>query len=103
MIKRDSIQRCRLNLVEDGMGGGSTDIELFETVRAHVSVSATVAQITQYGVQKKEMLNVATNIKLDEYVNTRYLYNGKMFRLIRQVKSGAEWFSVFEEVNEGVS
>jgi hypothetical protein len=50
MIKRDSIQRCRLNLVEDGMGGGSTDIELFETVRAHVSVSANVAQITQYGV-----------------------------------------------------
>jgi hypothetical protein len=49
------------------------------------------------------MLNVATNIKLDEYVNTRYLYNGKMFRLLRQVKSGAEWFSVFEEVNEGVS
>lgn len=103
MIKRDSIQRCRFNLVEDDMGGGNTDIELLETVRAHVSVSASVAQLTQYGVQKREMLNVVTNIKLDEYVKTRYLYNGKMFRLLRQVKSGPEWYSLFEEVNEGVS
>lgn len=101
MIKREYIQRVRLVETPDNQGGTEvTDIEKYETVKAHVSNNATVAQIDQYGVNEQFCLNVITDIKLDEYVNTRYLYQDRMFRIMRQVKSGNEYYSVLMETKE---
>lgn len=100
MIKREYIQRVRLNETPDNQGGGSVEKEFLETVKAHVSNNATVAQIDQYGVKEQFMLNVITDIKLDEYVHTRYMYQDRMFRIMRQVKSGNEYFSVLMETQE---
>lgn len=105
MIKRDTIQRVVLNLTSDGMGGNTANKEYKERVPAHVSVGATQTQISQYGISQYGAktaltLNVITNIKLDEYVHTRYEFSGKMYKLIHQIKSGNEWFAVLMEVNE---
>lgn len=100
MIKREYIQRFRITPERDSQGGSTFDKEPLEEVRAHVSVGATMSQITEFGTQQQTMLNVVTDIKLDEYVNTRYMYNNRFFKLMRQVKTGNEWFSVLLEVNE---
>lgn len=100
MIKRDTIQRVVLTLTGDGMGGNTANKEYKERVPAHVSVGATQTQISQYGATTALTLNVVTNIKLDEYVHTRYEFSGKMYKLIHQIKSGNEWFAVLMEVNE---
>jgi hypothetical protein len=39
-------------------------------------------------------------VKLDEYIRTRYIFNGDMYKLMRQVQRGREWFSVLMEVAE---
>ena len=100
MIKRDTIQRVILNVGEDGQGGNPTTREMKEIVRAHVSVSATANQLTQQGVKEEMMLNVITDIKLDEYIYARYLYSDKLFKIMRQVKIGNEYFSVLKETTE---
>jgi hypothetical protein len=100
MIKREYIQRYRFLPTRDEQGGSTFEREPHEEVRAHISVGATMSQLTQFGEQKQEMLNVVTDIKLDEYVWTRYFYNNRFFKLMRQVKQGNEWFSVLLEVNE---
>ena len=100
MIKRDTIQRVILNVVDDGQGGSPTTREMKEIVKAHVSVSATANQLTQYGVKEEMMLNVITDIKLDEYVYARYLYSDKLFKIMRQVEIGNEYFSVLKETTE---
>lgn len=101
MIKREYIQRVRLIEEPDGQGGTQvTDKQLLEQVKAHVSLNATVEEIGQYGVKEQWLLHVTTDIKLDEYVNTRYIYQNRLFRLMRQVKSGNEYFSVLMETQE---
>ena len=100
MIKRDTIQRVVLQPSADEMGGSLTTPEPKEIVIAHVSVQATNEQITQYGPISQLIINVVSNIKLDEYVNTRYIYSGKPYKLMRQVKRGNEYFSVLQETNE---
>ena len=100
MIKRDTIQRVVLTLNRDGVGGNTANKEYKERVPAHVSVGATQTQISQSGATTALTLNVITNIKLDEYVHTRYEFSGKMYKLMRQIKSGNEWFAVLMEVNE---
>lgn len=98
MIKRDLIQRIRLIPTSDGQGGSSITREEYEFVRATVSIYATGEQITQFGVTTQLLLNVVTDIKLDEYIYTRYVFQDKVFRIMRQVKRGNEWFSVLMEV-----
>ena len=100
MIKRDLIQRIRVIPTDDTQGGSTITIEPYEQVKACVSVTATGEQITQYGVTTQRLLNVVTDIKLDEYVYTRYVFEGKKFKLMSQVKRGREWFSVMMEVIE---
>jgi hypothetical protein len=39
-----------------------------------------------------------SNIKLDEYVNARYEFSGKMYKVMRQVKRGSEYFSILTEM-----
>ena len=100
MIKTDTIQRVVMITTEDEMGGNTAIKEPKEIIKAHVSQTTTFGQITQYGVKEQIILNVVTDVKLDEYVNTRYIYSDKLYRLMRQVKSGNEYFSVLMEVNE---
>ena len=47
------------------------------------------------------VIHVVTNIKLDEYLYSRYMYSDRLFRLVRQIKQGNEYFSTLVEVNEG--
>ena len=104
MIKRDMIQRIRVIPTDDTQGGSSGVVpELYEKIKAHCSISATGEQITQFGITTQKLVNVITDVKLDEYVNTRYIYNGDVYKLMRQVQRGREWFSVLMEVVEEVN
>lgn len=101
MIKRDTIQRCiMVDLEDDGQGGSPTEMELKEIVQAHVSQTSINKSITAYGVKEQLVINVATNIKLDESDRARYLYSGKLFKILKQAKSGNEYFSILAQVNE---
>ena len=100
MNKRDYIQRCIMVVAEDGEGGVPGERSLREQVPAHVSQTTTFAQMTQYGVKNQIVLNVVTSVKLDEYVKARYIWQNKLFKVMRQVKSGNEYFSVLMETNE---
>lgn len=100
MIKRDLIQRIRVIPTDDAQGGSTITIEPYEFVKAHCSITATGEQITQYGITTQKLINVITDIKLDEYVHTRYVFNGDKYKLMSQVKRGREWFSVMMEVIE---
>ena len=100
MIKRDLIQRIRVIPTDDTQGGDTIRIEPYELVKACVSITATGEQITQYGITTQKLINVITDIKLDEYVHTRYVFNGDKYKLMSQVKRGREWFSVMMEVIE---
>lgn len=103
MIKRDMIQRIRVIPTDDAQGGSSGVVaEPYENIKAHCSITATGEQITQFGITTQKLVNVITDVKLDEYVNTRYLYNGDVYKLMRQVQRGREWFSVLMEVVEEV-
>lgn len=100
MIKRDMIQRVIVSPVEDEMGGNSVSVELKERVLAHVSINTTFKDLTQYGIKDQMLLHVITSVKLDEYLYARYVFSNKMFKVMRQVKNGNEYFSVLMEVNE---
>lgn len=100
MIKRDLIQRIRVIPSDDLQGGSTITIEPHEFIKAHCSITATGEQITQYGITTQKLINVITDVKLDEYVHTRYVFNGDKYKLMRQVQRGREWFSVLMEVIE---
>lgn len=100
MIKRDSIQKINFVPVEDEQGGNSIDKQYGETIRAMVSQNTTYGQMTQYGVKEEIILNVVVDNKLETSTTTRYIWNNKIFKVMRQVKSGNEWFVVLMEVNE---
>lgn len=101
MIKRDTIQRYSAVLAPDDMGGGSVELKPAENVRAHVSINSTIGEITQYGLKEEMILHVITDVELDNYVYTRYMYSGRFFRLVRQIKQGNEYYSTLIEVNGG--
>ena len=100
MIKRDSIQKINFIPVEDEQGGNSIDKQYGETIKAMVSQNTTYGQMTQYGVKEEIILNVVVDNKLETSTTTRYIWNNKIFKVMRQVKSGNEWFVVLMEVNE---
>lgn len=100
MIKRDSIQKINFVPVEDEQGGNSIDKQYGETIKAMVSQNTTYGQMTQYGVKDQIILNVVVDNKLETSTTTRYIWNNKIFKVMRQVKSGNEWFVVLMEVNE---
>lgn len=101
MIKRDTIQRYSAVLTKDAMGGDIVDLIPAENVRAHVSINSTIGEITQYGLKEEMVLHVITDIELDIYIHTRYMYSGRLFRLVRQIKQGNEYYSTLIEVNGG--
>lgn len=101
MIKRDTIQRYSAVLTKDEMGGDDVKLTPAESVRAHVSINATVGEITQFGLKEEMVLHVITDVELDKYIYTRYMYSGRLFRLVRQIKQGNEYYSTLIEVNGG--
>lgn len=100
MIKRDTIQRYTATVAEDSMGGQSVSYSPAEIITANVSVNATFGDIQQFGITNEMVIHIVTNVKLDQYIYTRYEYSGKMFRLVRQIKQGNEFFSTLVEVKE---
>lgn len=97
MMKRELIRRYAVITAPDEMGGNNIEYKPAEFVKAHVSINSTLGEITQYGVKEEMILHVITNVKLDEYVYTRYEYSGRLFKLIRQIKHGNEYFSTLIE------
>lgn len=101
MVKRDTIQHYLARVEEDGMGGNNVSLIPSEFVEANVSINTTFGEITQYGIKNELVLHVVTNIELDDFVYSRYKYSGKLFKVMRQIKQGNEYFSTLVEVNEG--
>ena len=101
MVKRDTIQRYAAVVTKDEMGGDVVELNPAEIIDANVSINTTFGEITQYGIKDEMVIHVVTNIKLDEYLYSRYMYSGHLFRLVRQIKQGNEYFSTLVEVNEG--
>ena len=101
MVKRDTIQRYAAVVTKDEMGGDVVELNPAEIIDANVSINTTFGEITQYGIKDEMVIHVVTNIKLDEYLYSRYMYSGRLFRLVRQIKQGNEYFSTLVEVNEG--
>ena len=101
MVKRDTIQRYAAVVTKDEMGGDVVELNRAEIIDANVSINTTLGEITQYGIKNEMIIHVVTNIKLDEYLYSRYMYSDRLFRLVRQIKQGNEYFSTLVEVNEG--
>ena len=101
MVKRDTIQRYAAVVTKDEMGGDVVELNPAEIIDANVSINTTFGDITQYGIKDEMVIHVVTNIKLDEYLYSRYMYSDRLFRLVRQIKQGNEYFSTLVEVNEG--
>lgn len=99
MIKRDLIRRYAVITTPDEMGGSAIDRGPAEFVKVNVSVNATIGEITQYGVKNEMVIHVVSNVELDDYIYTRYEYSGKMFRLVRQIKQGNEYYSTLIETD----
>ena len=99
MIKRDLIRRYAVITTPDEMGGSAIDRRPAEFVKVNVSVNATIGEITQYGVKNEMVIHVVSNVELDDYIYTRYEYSGKMFRLVRQIKQGNEYYSTLIETD----
>lgn len=97
MIKRDMIQRVALILWSDGTAGKKVQQNKLEKIPASVSVYTSNSDINQYGVKEEYVLHVVTNKPLDEGKNIRYIWKEKLFQLLKQIKSGNEWFSTLKE------
>ena len=100
MVKRDTIQRYAAIVTKDEMGGDVVQLKPAEIVDANVSINATFGEIAQFGVKQQMVIHVITDYELDNYIYTRYAFSDKLFKIMRQVKRGNEYFSVLMEVNE---
>ena len=100
MIKRDTIQRIVMTPQPDGQGGSTSTKEYKEILTVAVSIISTSGSNTEFGTQERMEISVVSNVKLDEYIYTRYEYSGRLFKIMRQLKRGNEYYSILMEVNE---
>ena len=100
MIKRDTIQRIVMVPQPDGQGGSVDRRESAEILTVAVSIIASAGSSTEFGIQQQMTISVVSNVKLDEYIYTRYEYSGRLFKLLRQVKRGSEYYAILTEVND---
>lgn len=100
MIKRDTIQRVIITPQPDGQGGSASIKEYKEMLTVAVSIISTSGSTTEFGVKEQMQISVVSNVKLDEYVYARYEYSGRLFKIMRQLKRGNEYYSILMEVNE---
>lgn len=102
MIKRDTVRRYIIETEEDQMGGNRTNLIPQEIVRAKASISTQFGNVTDYDLPHQLVLNLVTDIVLDESLNVRYCYSDKMFKIIRQIKQGNEYYSTLIQTKEEV-
>ena len=100
MIKRDTIQRIVMLPQSDGLGGSVDRREPAEILTVAVSIISSAGSSTEFGIQQQMTISVVSNVKLDEYIYTRYGYSGRLFKLLRQVKRGSEYYAILTEVND---
>ena len=100
MIKRDTIQRVIITPQPDGQGGSASIKEYKEMLTVAVSIISTSGSTTEFGVKEQMQISIVSNVKLDEYVYARYEYSGRLFKIMRQLKRGNEYYSILMEVNE---
>lgn len=101
MIKRDRIQRVLVHSESDGQGGNVNTYEGKEYVDAHVSIVSTMGDTTQFGIKDELVIHTVTGVYLDTTSpNVRYKYSGKLFKVLRQVPAGNEYYCTMKQVND---
>lgn len=101
MIKRDTIQRVIITPESDGQGGYSNPIKEYkEIITVAVAITSSAGSNTEFGIQQQNKISVVSNVKLDEYIYARYEYSNRLYKLMRQIKRGNEYYSILMEVNE---
>ena len=100
MIKRDTIQRVIMIPESDGQCGSSTDKDYKEILTVAVSNISSFGSTTEFGTQQQNTISVVSNVKLDEYIYARYEFSNRLYKLMRQIKRGNEYYSILMEVNE---
>lgn len=103
MNKRDAIQKCIMRVEGDEVGGSPAEKEPKEFITAYVSLGTiedTSSKMTEYGIKSQWVLKVVTSSALEESKEVRYIWKDKLFRVMRQVKVGNEYFSILVEQNE---
>ena len=99
MIKRDTIQRVIITPESDGQCGSSIDKDYKEILTVAVSTISSFGSTTEFGTQQKNTISVVSNVKLDEYIYARYEFSNRLYKLMRQIKRGNEYYSILMEVN----
>ena len=100
MIKRDTIQRVIIIPESDGQGGSAPDKDYKEILTVAVAITSSAGSNTEFGIQQQNKISVVSNVKLDEYIYARYEYSNRLYKLMRQIKRGNEYYSILMEVNE---
>ena len=100
MIKRDTIQRVIIKPESDGQCGSSTDKDYKEILTVAVSIISSAGSNTEFGTQQQNTISVVSNVKLDEYIYARYEFSNRLYKLMRQIKRGNEYYSILMEVND---
>ena len=100
MIKRDTIQRVIITPNRDGQGGSAPDKDYKEILTVAVSIISSAGSNTEFGTQQQNTISVVSNVKLDEYIYARYEFSNRLYKLMRQIKRGNEYYSILMEVNE---
>ena len=100
MIKRDTIQRVIITPARDGQGGSAPDKDYKEILTVAVSIISSAGSNTEFGTQQQNTISVVSNVKLDEYIYARYEFSNRLYKLMRQIKRGNEYYSILMEVNE---
>ena len=100
MIKRDTIQRVIITPGRDGQGGSAPDKDYKEILTVAVSIISSAGSNTEFGTQQQNTISVVSNVKLDEYIYARYEFSNRLYKLMRQIKRGNEYYSILMEVNE---
>ena len=100
MIKRDTIQRVIITPESDGQGGSPSDKDYKEILTVAVSIISSAGSNTEFGTQQQNTISVVSNVKLDEYIYARYEFSNRLYKLMRQIKRGNEYYAILMEVNE---
>lgn len=99
MIKRDKLQRIVVTTVEDEELGQTSVETPMEVIPAHVSIISSLAEMSQYGTKGEMILHTVTDTVLDKDPMTRFRFNDKLFKMVRQIGIGNEYFQTLLEVN----
>lgn len=98
MIKRDQIQKVIINRADDAVGGFAQETTKKDFIDACVSQTTTYADMTQFNLKNELVIHVVTNEKLeDKDQDVRYLFQGVLYQVRRQVQRGIEYYSTLVE------